>query len=61
MIACLVTAWDNVLPNSVSNFEMGKALLGVVVHPAARSLSMVVTPENMDQLAKTGVTDNVNN
>ena len=61
MIACFVNAWDNVLPNSVSNFEMGKALLGVVVHPAARSLSMVVTPENMDQLAKTGITDNVNN
>lgn len=39
---------------------LGKTILGVIVHPTARSLSMVVDTQNMEQLATTGVTDHIN-
>ena len=55
--------WDSdvgVLPNACSNLVMGRAILGVLLHPAARSLSMVVGLDNLEQVTNTGVTEKVN-
>ena len=55
--------WDSDmkdLPQVRSNLEMGKALLSVLLKPAARGLSMFVTPDNLEQITNTGVTEKVN-
>lgn len=62
MIGCLVVPWDKETgdnPAAVSNIQMGRALLGTIVHPAARSLSMMVQPQDLEKLATTGVIDSV--
>lgn len=60
VIACFVTPWDNptVPPGinfpTVDNIKMGKALLGVVVHPTSRGAAITVSPDVLDKLAQTG-------
>ena len=61
MIAYPTRQWDNLPPGAISNIEMGKCLLGIIVHPTAKGLSMVIHRGNMEQVAETGVTDNVCN
>ena len=48
--------WDTVQPTEgvVSNVEMGKALLGVALNPAAKGLSMKVEAKDMEKLATEG-------
>lgn len=61
-ITCFVKPWDTPKfpPGSVSNVAVGKALLGTILHPAAKSISMVVTPDNLEKLTTTGIVDTVN-
>ena len=48
--------WDSYKPatNVVSNIEMGKALLGVIVNPAAKGQSMSVGAQDLTKLASEG-------
>ena len=48
--------WDTVKPaaNVVSNIDMGKALLGVIVNPAAKGQSMTVGAQDLEKLAQGG-------
>jgi hypothetical protein len=39
---------------TVDNIEMGKALLGVVIHPNAKGASMNVTPDTLKKLIEIG-------
>lgn len=56
MINSLVRPWDNIIPapNVVSNVEMGKALLGVIVNPTAKGISMTVGAQDLEKLAADG-------
>lgn len=63
-IGCFVVPWDDpTLPpglppgmtfHPVSNIEMGKALLGVIVHPNAKGVSIDAVPDNLEKLAQNG-------
>ena len=57
-IATFVTPWDNptVPPGftPVDNIEAGKALLGVIIHPNARGVSLNVVPGTLKKLAENG-------
>lgn len=55
-IGTFVCPWDNVIPgpNIVSNVEMGKALLGVIVNPTAKGISMTVGAQDLEKLAADG-------
>ena len=39
---------------TVDNIEMGKALLGVIVNPNAKGLSMNVVPDSLKKLIESG-------
>ena len=57
MIGVLVLPWDSYKPasNVVPNTEMGKAILGVIVNPAAKGQSMNVSgAQDLDKLASEG-------
>lgn len=60
VISCFVTPWDNpTVPPGINfphcdNIEMGKALLGVVIHPNAKGESMTVVPDTLKKLAENG-------
>ena len=56
MIGILVLPWDIYKPaaNVVSNSEMGKALLGVIVNPGAKGQSMSVGAQDLEKLASEG-------
>lgn len=60
-ITYAVGSWDtpDSRPNVSSNLDMGKGILGVLLHPAARSVCMVVTASNTEQLASTGIVDDI--
>ena len=58
-ISTLVTPWDNLtMPPGVThvdNIEAGKALLGVIIHPKAKGVTLnVVVPETLKKLAENG-------
>ena len=62
VISTFVTPWDNpTVPPAVASFphcdniEMGKALLGVVIHPNAKGESMQVVPDTLKKLAENGI------
>ena len=48
--------WDSYKPaaNVVSSTDMGKALLGVIVNPAAKGQSMTVGAQDLEKLASEG-------
>lgn len=52
----LVLPWDIYQPSgsAVSSTEMGKALLGVIVNPAAKGQSMIVGAQELEKLASEG-------
>lgn len=58
VIAAFVRPWDTVqtsVENSiVSSADMGKALLGVALNPAAKGLSMTVGAKDVEKLASEG-------
>ena len=60
VIGCYVTPWDNLTPPPGINFpytnneEMGKALLGVMIHPNSKGASMSVSTEHVSKLAAEG-------
>ena len=61
VISTFVTPWDNpTVPPSFQNFptvdniEMGKGLLGVIVNPNAKGLSMKVVPDSLKKLIESG-------
>ena len=57
LIGLYVRPWDNITPgpNTASNVEMGKALLGVIVNPAAKGISMsVLGAQDLEKLAVDG-------
>ena len=60
VISCFVTPWDNptISPEvtfpRVNNVQMGKALLGVIIHPNSKGATLNVVPEVLDKLAQTG-------
>ena len=63
VIATIVTPWDNpTVPPAfaklsippVDNIEMGKALLGVVIHPNAKGVSMNVMSDSLKKLIENG-------
>ena len=56
VISAFVHPWDSYKPaaNVVSNTDMGKALLGVIVNPAAKGQSMTVGAQNLEKLASEG-------
>ena len=63
VINCFVAPLDSdaedLPPGGCSNVAMGRAILGVLLHPAARGLSMMATPDNLEQITNTGVTEKV--
>ena len=63
VISTVITPWDNptVAPafaklssSPVDNIEMGKALLGVIIHPNAKGVSMNVTSNSLKKLIESG-------
>ena len=52
--------WDSAPPSvklpCANNVEMGKALVGVMVHPNSKVASMASTPEHLSKLATEGTT-----
>ena len=60
VISIFVTPWDNpTVPPGINfptadNIEIGKALLGVVIHPNAKGASMNVTPDTLKKLIENG-------
>ena len=56
VISAFVHPWDSYKPaaNVVSNTDMGKALLGVIVNPAAKGQSMTVGAQDLEKLASEG-------
>ena len=60
VVGLLVLPWDAEKPKlgpgfeAVFNVEMGKALLGVALHPAAKGLCMKVEAKDLEKLATEG-------
>ena len=48
--------WDSFQPAAmvVSNIDMGKALLGVIVNPSAKGQSMTVRAQDLEKVAQEG-------
>ena len=60
LISCYVIPWDKHTPPTglnvphTNNVEMGKALLGVIVHPNSKGVSMTISIEHLSKLATEG-------
>ena len=60
VIGCFVTPWDDpTVPPGLTfphtdNIKMGKAVLGMVVHPNAKGVSMDAVPNTLEKLAQNG-------
>ena len=56
VIGAFVHPWDSYKPaaNVVSNIEAGKALLGVIINPAAKGQSMSIGAQDLKKLASEG-------
>lgn len=62
VISCYVTPWDDPTPPAgidatfphCDNIEMGKGLLGVIIHPNTKGESMKVVPDNLKNLTENG-------
>ena len=56
----MVGPWDNPTPPPginmphTDNIEMGKGLLGLVLHPNSKGESMKVVPDSLKKLAENG-------